>query len=296
MPEHFVAPPRWEWYIVWYFFLGGIAGGTYALGALLRLVGGARDEGLARLAFLLSFPALVLCPILLTLDLGRPARFWHMLIDARTGIPTLKYWSPMSMGAWTLLIFGIFSAWSFVEALVLDGRLRQPLARRVASALRGGFGRLVMIVGACFGLFIAGYTGVLLAVSNQPVWSDTWTLGGLFLASALSTAVAVIGLGAWCRGDAPGSAPKLAAADRHFLVLELVLLALFFVTLGPLAARVVRGGWAGLWLVVLIGTLLPLGLSFRRASESRLVPALASLLVLIGSFALRAVVVLAAQS
>ena len=23
MPQHFVAPPQWEWYIVWYFFLGG---------------------------------------------------------------------------------------------------------------------------------------------------------------------------------------------------------------------------------------------------------------------------------
>ena len=30
--DHFVAPPQWEWYIVWYFFLGGIAGGLYALG------------------------------------------------------------------------------------------------------------------------------------------------------------------------------------------------------------------------------------------------------------------------
>ena len=36
MPQHFVAPPQWEWYIVWYFFLGGIAGGVYALGAILR--------------------------------------------------------------------------------------------------------------------------------------------------------------------------------------------------------------------------------------------------------------------
>ena len=39
MPQHFVASPEWHWYIVWYFFLGGIAGGAYALGTLLRLVG-----------------------------------------------------------------------------------------------------------------------------------------------------------------------------------------------------------------------------------------------------------------
>src|SRR6266545_4191656 len=46
----------------------------------------------------------------------------------------------------------------------------------------GTLGKLWILVGALLGTFIAGYTGVLLAVSNQPVWSDTWTLGGLFLA------------------------------------------------------------------------------------------------------------------
>src|SRR5580765_9049743 len=56
MPQHFVAPPEWHWYIVWYFFLGGIAGGAYALGTLLRLVGDPQDEGAARTAFLVAFP------------------------------------------------------------------------------------------------------------------------------------------------------------------------------------------------------------------------------------------------
>jgi formate-dependent nitrite reductase membrane component NrfD len=54
MPQHFVTPPDWHWYIVWYFFLGGIAGGAYALGTLLRLVGDPQDEGAARTAFLRS--------------------------------------------------------------------------------------------------------------------------------------------------------------------------------------------------------------------------------------------------
>jgi formate-dependent nitrite reductase membrane component NrfD len=56
-------------------------------------------------------------------------------------------------------------------------------------------------VGALFGLFLAGYTGVLLSVSNQPIWSDTWALGGLFLASGLSVAAAAIAL---CRAFSPG--------------------------------------------------------------------------------------------
>jgi polysulfide reductase chain C len=294
MPQHFVASPQWEWYIIWYFFLGGLAGGAYALGTLLRLVGGREDEGAARVAFLVAFPAFAICPILLTLDLGQPSRFWHMLIDARTGAPALKYWSPMSVGAWVLFVFGLFATLSFIEALVLDGRLRHPLAQRVADTLSGGFGRPFMIVGSCLGLFIAGYTGVLLAVSNQPIWSDTWALGALFLASGLSTAAASVALFAWYRRDARSSAAKLSRADRLFLLMELVLLAVFFMTLGPMATQMVHGTWIALWALVLAGILLPLVL--HRSAGGPALPALAAVLVLIGSFALRVVIVLSPQA
>ena len=112
----------------------------------------------------MRFPALAICPILLTLDLGRPLRFWHMLIDSRTFGLNFKYWSPMSVGAWVLIIFSAFAFVSFIEACSATSGFRW---------LRRRFGRLFMIVGALFGLFLAGYTGVLLSVSNQPIWSDT---------------------------------------------------------------------------------------------------------------------------
>src|SRR5262249_7936958 len=131
MPQHFVAPPQWEWYIVWYFFLGGLAGGTYLIGTLLRLAGDVRDEGVARLAFLVAFPLMVICPILLTLDLGRPLRFWHMLFYSQSGAPNFKYWSPMSAGAWVLLVFGLFAFVSFIDALARGGHVRHPAAQSV---------------------------------------------------------------------------------------------------------------------------------------------------------------------
>jgi formate-dependent nitrite reductase membrane component NrfD len=101
-------------------------------------VGDPQDEGAARTAFLVAFPTFAICPILLTLDLGQPIRFWHMLLDARTGLPTFKYWSPMSVGAWVLFVFGLFATLSFIEALVLDSRLRNAAAGR---CLASGFGR-----------------------------------------------------------------------------------------------------------------------------------------------------------
>lgn len=294
--EHFTAPPHWEWWILGYFFLAGIAGGAYALGTMLRLFGDRRDEPAARVAFLIAFPALILCPILLTIDLGQPLRFWHMLIDSSTGSPIFKSWSPMSVGVWALTIFGIFAAISFVEALVLDGRMRFGVAKGVGRALAGTFGRILMIVGSIFGLFVSGYTGVLLSVSNQPVWSDTWTLGGLFLVSGLSAAASVIGVWAWRRRDARITKDKLVEADRYFIIIELVLLALFFVTLGGVLSRILSGGWLLLWLVVLVGTLVPLAVDFRPAWARRMSPVVPAALVLVGVLALRAVVIFAPQS
>jgi formate-dependent nitrite reductase membrane component NrfD len=294
MPQHFVAPPQWEWYIVWYFFLGGLAGGAYLIGTLLRLFGDARDEGMARLAFLVAFPATAICPILLTLDLGRPVRFWHMLLDGGTWAPHLKYWSPMSLGAWVLFVFGFFATVSFVEALARDGRLRHPLAQAIARWLGGAFGRLFMVVGALLGLFVAGYTGVLLSVSNQPIWSDTWALGGLFLASGLSVAAATLALLARGRADAIATEGKLSRADRYFIVLELVLLAAFLLTLGALASRLFAPRWIALWVLVLAGTLLPLVLH-RAPAPGRHGSVLAGWLVVIGGLALRVVVIFGAQ-
>ena len=292
--EHFVAAPNWEWYILGYFFFAGISGGTYALGTMLRLWGSGSDAATSRVAFLISFPALVVCPILLTIDLGVPLRFWHMLIDTGGGGLAFKPWSPMSLGAWALSAFGLFSAVMFAAALAEGGTLRGPLqaaARFSASAA----GRLFMVVGAVLGIFVAAYTGVLLAVSNQPVWSDTWTLGGLFLASALSGAAACMLLATRSRREAAATDRKLIEADRYFILLELVLLVLFLATLGGVVSRVLSGGWILLWLVVLAGTLVPLILHSRPAMM-RQAAVLAPVLVLLGVLALRAVIIFSAQA
>jgi formate-dependent nitrite reductase membrane component NrfD len=281
MPQHFVAAPHWGWYIVGYFFLGGIAGGAYALGVMLHLWGEERDGEAARVAFRICFPLLVVCAILLTLDLGKPFRFWHMLI-------AFKYWSPMSMGAWALLLFGAFAGVSFLGARAPGGGVERFLS--------GALGRVFQIVGALLGLFIAGYTGVLLSVSNQPVWSDTWTLGGLFLASGLSAAAAAIVLVALrYRPEAGASVPKLSDADRYFIFLELALLVLFFWTLGGMASKAL-GAWIILWLIVLAGTLVPLVLHLRPALARQRSPLLVPGLVLLGSLALRTVIVFSAQT
>jgi formate-dependent nitrite reductase membrane component NrfD len=286
--EHFVAPPNWEWWILGYFFFGGLAGGSYALGTLLRLAGAPADARTARTAFIVSFLALVPCPLFLTLDLGQPMRFYHMLVDTSEGGLAFKPESPMSVGSWALLVFGLFSFVSFLGAVAETGtKALDPAAR----FLRGTVGSLWNIVGTVFGLFICGYTGVLLAVSNQPVWSDAWPLGGLFLASALSgSAALLLLLGHWRRDADAVTTVRLESADRNFVILEAVLIAIFLVTLA-LAGTIgkVLGVWLLLWLVVVLGLLAP----FVAARRS---PIAAPALALLGVLALRALVIFSAQA
>jgi formate-dependent nitrite reductase membrane component NrfD len=311
LAEHFTQPPEWRWYILAYFFLAGLAGGCYALGTMLRLSGRREDEPAARLCFLLTLPLVLICPVLLTLDLGQPLRFWHMMVDTGVGGPGLnfRYWSPMSLGVWGLIVFGIFAAISFLEVTALDRRVQSPQDGRIATLLGGSLGRAVNLVGTVFALFVAGYTGVLLSVSNQPVWSDSWALGGLFLASGLSGAAALVTLLAGWRRGAGASGPALTEADGYFVLLELAFVVVFFVSLafaGELT-RAIGAPWFLLWLIAILSLVPPLSARFAGGSSLRAggsaalsrvaaSPAIASVMVLVGVLCLRAAVIWSAQA
>jgi formate-dependent nitrite reductase membrane component NrfD len=308
--EHFAGAPEWTWYILAYFFLAGLAGGSYFLAAFMRHWGSPADEPAARLGFYVALPATIVCPILLTLDLSKPLRFWHMLFNTTPGEGGLNFNSntPMSVGVWALLVASIFALVSFVDALVRDGKLRVAPARGLSRLLEGPAGKVWDVVGAVVFLFIAAYTGVLLAVSNQPIWSDTWALGGLFLASGLSGAAALLMLLTRYRRDAEPSLGFLELCERLFTVLELALLAVLVLTLigdGTLD-EAFDLPWIPLWLLALAGMLPGLrGLAVNRLTVTpggavvvarAQAWAMAPALVLVGVLALRAAIIFSAQA
>ncbi|HVS50226.1 MAG TPA: NrfD/PsrC family molybdoenzyme membrane anchor subunit [Candidatus Dormibacteraeota bacterium] len=303
LAEHFVRAPAWTWYILFYFFFAGLAGGSYVLATILRVTGNPRDEAAARIGFYVSFVALLVCPVLLTADLGASwSRFWHMLVDVTPGDTGLnfKYGSPMSVGVWALLVFGFFAGVSALDTWARDR------GGRPAGLVGGSVGRAFNILGSLLGLFIASYTGVLLSVSNQPVWSDTWALGGLFLASGLSGAAAAITLLVRYRPDAAFSLERLRLADAYFSILELVLLVAFFVTVAVAGTAGLVVPFLPLWIITLIG----IGASMMGIRQPGRVQAsggtaamapvaleatVVSILVLISVLAMRAAVIFSAQ-
>jgi len=281
--------PEWGWLIVFYFFFGGLAGGCYLLAALIDLLGRPEDRPLARAGYYVVLPCLALSGILLIFDLTRPERFWHLLIESNSIEPMFKYWSPMSIGSWALLLFGVFALFSTLAALAEGGRLawRWPLAFRSPGVL----GRVFATLGALFGLYVAGYTGVLLAVTNRPFWADTPLLGMLLVVSATSISAALMLLLARGQRYAPPAAFALSRIDKAVLVLELLVLVAVLLSLGPVA-RVWWSGWGiALAAVVLLGLIAPLWLQWRHSSVLAGSTVLAAVLVLAGGFVLRSVIV-----
>lgn len=158
----------WTWLIPAYFLFGGMAGVAGAIAGVADLTGRRRLANRARTAALI---ALVPCPPLLILDLGRPERFLNML---RVFRPT----SPMNVGTWLLTAFGGALSGSAFSAVTGFAR---PL------------GRLASLAALLLGPAVATYTGVLLSNTSAPAWHGArrW-LPALFAASAASSGGAAV--------------------------------------------------------------------------------------------------------
>jgi formate-dependent nitrite reductase membrane component NrfD len=300
--NQFVADPEWGWWIIGYFFLGGIAAGAYFMATMIDLVGSPEDRPLARVGYLIALPLIVVCGVFLTLDLHQPLRFWHMLFRSEvvheairegwpasgagwktmTGAPLLKYWSPMSIGSWAITLFGLCSALSLLGSLWAGGRLERIFRL-------SWFGKVVAVVGCATGFFVAAYTGALLSATNQPLWSETVWIAPLFLTSAASTGIAAMLLLARRRKVSSGSLERLEKADLWALSLELAFFVLFLASIGSLLVPVLKSPH-GLALVVgtlVLGLLAPLAIHLRLGMFERWGYGAAAVLALLGGFMLR---------
>lgn len=291
-----IHKPHWKWLIIVYFFLGGLSSASYVIASIAELVGGRDARSITRVGRYISLAALLPCPLLLILDLGRPERFLMML-------RIVKLRSPMSVGTWGLTIFGALATLTaLIQAAQDDVLVRFKLVTRCLLALPTP---LINVLGGVFGFFVGGYTGVLLAVTAVPIWAkNALLLGPLFLSSAMSSGSAAITLVlSLTRGTSHSTIRRLERLDTVALVVELGLIMTARLNTGLVISRPIREGPLGhvfRWGVVGAGIVAPLMLQVRgvvsKHERSRRTTILSASLTLLGGFLLRYVMVMAGRA
>jgi hypothetical protein len=211
-----IKAPIWEAAVPWYFFLGGLAGASAALGLGARVVG---NERLARNATFAGAAAIGVSPILLTADLGRPERFYNMF-------RLIKVTSPLSVGTW--ILSGCGTALGIAAGCEALGIL--PRVKLAAQTVAG-----------LLGLPLTTYTAALVANTAVPVWHEARReLPFVFAGSAAASAGAAVAI---------TTQPGQAAAARRLAIggalLELAATKAMETRLGELVGEPYRQGAAG---------------------------------------------------
>lgn len=287
----------WHWEIPFYLFVGGLAAGILFFAAFYYLNGKEKEYPAAvKVAPMIAPFLLVIGLGALFLDLNHKWYFWRLYT-------TVRLESPMSWGAWTLMVItplsivwaamhmkDVFPKWDwkfeFIEKII-DFFIAKK--------------RIIAWIMAVYSVLLGIYTGVLLSAFNaRPLW-NTSILGPLFLASGLSAGAAMIVFFS-----------KNELERRLFSKIDIIIIAaeLFFIVhmfMGLLASTEVQIEAAQLFLngpytlpfwifVVFLGMLVPALLEFLELRGQKIPVLIPVLLILMGNVMLRFLIVYAGQA
>lgn len=292
----------WHWPIALYLFLGGLAAGILFFAALLYILGKDGEfPGAVKKATVIPPIALSVGLLALIYDLTHPLYSWQLYT-------TFRIESPMSWGAWVLLIVTPISfLWTFsyyreafgnIESrLRLFDRLRflERIEKWVIANRKKMAYALIPL-----SLILGVYTGILLSAFNaRPLWNNA-ILGPLFLVSGLSTGAAAIIL----MSKSVKEKHLFGKIDLGLILVELALIA--HMIMGYYAGSQVQleavellvGGEFTLVFfggVVLLGLLVPAFLEGVEIMGLRIPVVIPAMLVIIGGLVFRFVMVEAGQ-
>jgi len=286
----------WGWEIPVYLFLGGLVAGMMIISGYFLFSKRYKETNCA--CYTLPIISLILLSMgmfSLFLDLEHKLYVWRLYT-------TFKISSPMSWGAWILLL-----VYPIIIANLLMGPAsylinRFPQLNKITTYINSK-PRLIQNIGIgnmLLGGMLGVYTGVLLStMGSRPLW-NTSILWVLFLVSGLSTAAAFVHMIAKNIYERE----LLAKADNGFLIIELFVIVLMLVGLATssqtqiLAAQLLLGGpyTAPFWVFVVgMGIIIPLVVQLLAVNHKIKHTPIAPIMVIIGGLILRFVIVAAGQ-
>jgi Ni/Fe-hydrogenase subunit HybB-like protein len=273
--------------IATYFYLTGLSAGSFIISTMAYGFGMAKFKPLGKIGVVMATCLLMIAPMILLIDLEQPLRFWHLIFYLRITSPITWGTFLLSLYPMNCMVYGYFMFKGDMKKTKIFGLIGIPLA-----------------------LLVHGYTGFILALGKARVLWNTAIMPPIFLVSAMVSGLALMILVVIIkdfilqRGKEPNR--DLIYALGKFLVASIALdLILIGMDLSVLltstteayraALMLLNGPFSFLFLGVelMAGAVIPL-LLFLSPFTKRWIPAyaVASVLVMIGIFAMRCIMVI----
>ncbi len=178
----------WHFPISLYLFLGGMAAGIIFFASLFTILRKEKEVPTAvKGAMIVAVVAISIGLIALMYDLTHLLYVWQLYM-------TVRIESPMSWGAWVLLIITIISflwVFSYFSEMFPKWNLKFDFLKKFQAYLIDNRRTMAMVL-LPLSIVLGVYTGILLSAFNaRPLWNNA-ILGPLFLTSGLSTGAAAI--------------------------------------------------------------------------------------------------------
>jgi formate-dependent nitrite reductase membrane component NrfD len=286
----------WHFPISLYLFLGGMAAGIIFFASLFTILRKEKEYPTAiKSGMILVVIALSIGLAALFYDLTHKLYVWQLYT-------TIRIESPMSWGAWVLLIITILSVlwvFSYFTEIFPKWDWKFDFLKRFETYVKENR-RLIAYLLLPLSIILGVYTGILLSAFNaRPLWNNA-ILGPLFLTSGLSTGAAAIILFSKSRSEIH----LLSKIDLGLIILELLLIT--HMLMGMYAGTAVQiealnvlvgGEFTVMFFVfvIILGLIFPALLESVELMGYRVPVIIPALMILIGGLIFRMVMVEAGQ-
>ncbi len=274
-----VSHLAYDWMIVTYFFFGGISAGAFMFSVVANYWWKQEFKPLAQRAAILSLLTLAMGLFMLLIHLGNPLRAWRVFT-------AFNPQSMLSWGSWLLNIFGLLNL--IYLALLFKGKEHMA--------------KIIGCLGLFFALFTALYTAVHIArAPDKLLWHST-LLPVLFVNGAVISGIALVMLFS-ATGKNTNLCSKLGKLVAWLVIGEIGLVlteVLMLFNGGTESIAVAKSLFSGeigflfLGVEIILGAIVPAVILLRPKSNAFL-RVVASILILIGIFTMRYMVVVGGQ-
>ena len=276
-------------FIAIYFYLTGLSAGSFILSTMAYGFGMEKYKPIGKIGVVLATGLLIIAPLFLLFHIGMPQRAWHLFIY-------LNLSSPITWGSFLLILYPIncliYAYFMFKD----DAKLT----------------KLFGFIGIPLAILVHGYTGFILAFGKARALWNTAIMPILFLASAIVSGIALMILVYYVKERffsksksvnkdlVLGMGKLLAWAivfDLFLVACDLIVLSISHTDAQAAAHLILSGEFSLLFLFFenLFGKIIPLLLLLVPRLRTLTTVIIASVLVFIGIFFMRYVVVLGGE-